>query len=106
MRRHRQSSILGEVLTLLFLPFVWAFRQRRATPEQIRQFYRSAEWKRMRYDVLARSPRCRHCGAAAADGAKMNVDHRKPLSKRWDLRLRRKNLQTLCASCNWGKGGR
>jgi 5-methylcytosine-specific restriction endonuclease McrA len=56
--------------------------------------------------VLRREPCCRHCGVSAADGARMNVDHRKPLSKRWDLRLKRRNLQTLCASCNWGKGGR
>lgn len=34
----------------------------------------------------------------------MNVDHIKPLHKRWDLRLNPRNLQTLCASCNWGKG--
>ncbi len=35
----------------------------------------------------------------------MNVDHIKPPSPRWDLRLDRRNLQTACASCNWGKGG-
>src|SRR5579862_2873892 len=29
---------------------------------------------------------------SARDGAKMNVDHIRPLSKRWDLRLKRKNL--------------
>jgi 5-methylcytosine-specific restriction endonuclease McrA len=93
-------------MTVLFLPLVWPFRQRRATPEQIKLFYRSPEWKRIRYEVLTKSPRCRHCGTSAAAGAKMNVDHKKPLSKRWDLRLKRANLQTLCASCNWGKGGR
>jgi 5-methylcytosine-specific restriction endonuclease McrA len=104
--RRAHSSILGELLTLIFLPLSCIARQRRATPEQIKLFYRSPEWKAARYDVLRREPRCRHCGASAAGGARMNVDHRKPLSKRWDLRLNRRNLQTMCASCNWGKGDR
>jgi 5-methylcytosine-specific restriction endonuclease McrA len=104
--RYRQPSALGDLLTLLFLPLVWPFRQRRATQEQIKRFYRSKEWKTIRYDVLARSPRCRHCGTSAAKGAEMRVDHRKPLHKRWDLRLKMSNLQTLCEPCNWGKGGR
>jgi hypothetical protein len=103
--RRALSSILGELLTLIFLPLSCIARQRRATPEQVRAFYRSAEWKTARFDVLRRQPRCCHCGASAADGARMNVDHRKPLSKRWDLRLNRR-MQTFCASCNWGKGGR
>jgi 5-methylcytosine-specific restriction endonuclease McrA len=47
-----------------------------------------------------------HCGRGPKDGARMNVDHIKPLSRRWDLRLTSSNLQTTCASCNWGKGGR
>jgi 5-methylcytosine-specific restriction endonuclease McrA len=102
----RRSSTLGDLITILFLPLIWPLRQRRATPEQIKRFYRSPEWKRIRYEVLADSPRCRHCGTSAAAGAKMNVDHKKTLWKRWDLRLKRTNLQTLCASCNWGKGGR
>lgn len=72
--------------------------------EEIRAFYRSEEWKKARYKQLARSSRCAACGASAKDGAHMNVDHIKPLHKYWDLRLNPKNLQTLCASCNWGKG--
>jgi 5-methylcytosine-specific restriction endonuclease McrA len=55
---------------------------------------------------LSRSPACFLCGRSARDGARMNVDHIKPLSKRWDLRLDPRNLQTACASRNWGKGGR
>lgn len=72
--------------------------------EEIRAFYHSEEWKKARYKQLARSSRCAACGASAKDGAKMNVDHIKPLHKYWDFRLNQKNLQTLCASCNWGKG--
>jgi 5-methylcytosine-specific restriction endonuclease McrA len=97
--------MLAEIITLLLAPLEALLARRRARPEQIRRFYRSAEWKRARYAVLARQPRCATCGATAQDGARMNVDHIRPLSRRWDLRLDPRNLQTLCASCNWGKGG-
>jgi len=40
------------------------------------------------------------------DGARMNVDHIKPLSYHWNLRLAPHNLQTLCATFNHGKGGK
>ena len=97
-----------EVLELLFSPIAWLIRRRRrqATRQQIKRFYQSAEWKRVRFDVLHRNPACVYCGRSARDGARMNVDHIKPLSKRWDLRLEPRNLQTTCASCHWGKGGR
>jgi 5-methylcytosine-specific restriction endonuclease McrA len=104
--------MLGELLELLFSPLVWLirkgglFQRRRAGQDEIKLFYKSADWKRARFDQLRRKPACRYCGHSAKDGAKMNVDHIKPLSKRWDLRLDRRNLQTACASCNWGKGGR
>lgn len=35
---------------------------------------------------------------------KIVVDHIKPLSKFWHLRLERSNLQVLCDECNMGKG--
>jgi 5-methylcytosine-specific restriction endonuclease McrA len=97
--------MLAELITLLLSPITLLLRRRRATPEEIRRFYRSAEWKRARYEALCRSPACVACGRSAADGAKMNVDHIKPLSQRWDLRFVQSNLQTMCAACNWGKGG-
>lgn len=56
-----------------------------------------------RYDALIRNPSCMVCGASARSGARMNVDHINPLSRRWDFRVSARNLQTLCASCNWGK---
>lgn len=75
------------------------------TKEEIKAFYKSEEWKKARYRQLVRSSTCAACGASAKkDGAKMNVDHIKPLHKYWDLRLSPKNLQTLCSACNWGKG--
>lgn len=74
------------------------------TKEEIREFYKSEAWKKARYKALARSSRCAACGVSAKEGARMNVDHIKPLHKYWDLRLSSKNLQVLCAQCNWGKG--
>lgn len=98
--------MLAELFDLLLAPLERAIRRRQGRPEEIKRFYRSVEWKRARYEVLTRNPRCSICGRSAKDGAKMQVDHIKPLSKRWDLRLDRRNLQTACAACNWGKGGR
>jgi 5-methylcytosine-specific restriction endonuclease McrA len=71
------------------------------------KFYRSPEWKQLRYMILVqRGARCECCGASAKDGAKMNVDHVEPISKAWERRLDPTNLQILCGSCNQGKGGR
>jgi 5-methylcytosine-specific restriction endonuclease McrA len=102
--------MLSEVFDLVLRPVEWGIASTARTRtwpsrEEIRAFYRSQEWKRARYEQLTRSCRCAACGASAKDGARMNVDHVKPLHKRWDLRLSPGNLQTLCASCNWGKGG-
>jgi len=101
--------MLGELLNLLLLPFSLLLRHvsgdRRAAPDEIKRFYRSVEWKRLRYAHLSRSPACLACGRSAQDGARMNVDHIKPLHAHWHLRLAPSNLQTLCALCNHGKGG-
>ena len=69
--------------------------------------YRTEEWKRLRYDVLkASNGRCCLCGASAHDGVRLNVDHINPISTHPHLALTKSNLQVLCSSCNWGKGGR
>jgi 5-methylcytosine-specific restriction protein A len=102
--------MLGEVLALLLSPLVWLFggvvRSRRPSPEEVSRFYRSVEWKRVRYTQLEKEPACHLCEASAKSGARMNVDHVRPLHRHWHRRLDLSNLQTLCASCNWGKGGR
>jgi hypothetical protein len=63
--RKQRSSVFVDVLTLLFLPVAWlarlAFGRRRAGQEEIRRFYRSAEWKRPRYALLERAPNCKLC---------------------------------------------
>jgi 5-methylcytosine-specific restriction endonuclease McrA len=79
---------------------------RKARPrERIKAFYNSWQWKRLRYRVLKERGRtCECCKATAADGAKIVVDHIKPVRHFWDLRLDPKNLQVLCDGCNRGKG--
>lgn len=74
-------------------------------------FYKSWEWRTLRMEVLKEHGRaCQCCGAepgmkdASGDPVRICVDHIKPLSKFWELRLDRKNLQVLCDECNQGKG--
>lgn len=75
------------------------------------EFYKSWEWRTLRMEVLKEHGRaCQCCGAepgmktAAGEPVRICVDHIKPLSKFWHLRLERKNLQVLCDECNQGKG--
>lgn len=74
-------------------------------------FYGTWEWRRTRYEVLQKyGSRCMVCGAGRSDTdmdgnpVRICVDHIKPLSKYWHLRLDHDNLQVLCAECNQGKG--
>lgn len=76
-----------------------------------KSFYASWEWRTLRMEVLKTfGHRCQSCGAAAGDmtvggtPVKIVVDHIKPLSQFWHLRLDRSNLQVLCDECNMGKG--
>lgn len=79
-------------------------RVKKSTPQP--PFYRSAAWKRIRYQALKRAHgHCQCCGAGPEHGAVLNVDHIKPLSRFPELGLDLNNLQVLCASCNRGKGG-
>ena len=77
---------------------------------KIPAFYRSARWRRLRYDVLKeRGRRCEACGRTPAfglDGIVINVDHIKPRRKYPRLAYEKSNLQVLCNECNHGKGNR
>jgi len=69
------------------------------------EFYKSWEWTTLRMKILKRYGRvCMCCGAVPGFGVVLNVDHIKPLSKYWELRLDPDNLQVLCHPCNKGKG--
>jgi len=71
----------------------------------IKSFYNSWQWKRLRYAFLKDKERkCQCCGASPETGAKIVVDHIKPIRHFWSLRLDPKNLQIACDDCNRGKG--
>jgi len=59
----------------------------------------------LRFAVLRRDGhRCVYCGASAISGAKLEVDHREPVSLGGGNHL--SNLVTACRPCNQGKGNR
>lgn len=70
-----------------------------------KEFYASREWQQLRYEALKlHGGRCQCCGASAATGAVLHVDHIKPRYHFPDLELKLSNLQVLCEACNLGKG--
>lgn len=73
-----------------------------------RDFYNSREWRELRFEILLRDKRtCLCCGARGGEnGVVLHVDHIKPLSKFWELRANKDNLQTLCEECNLGKSNK
>ena len=80
-------------------------REQRSTTEYLRRRERSLMTPKLRTDVLRRDgSRCRMCGASAADGATLHIDHIVPVSH--GGRTIPDNLQTLCQSCNLGKSNR
>lgn len=67
-------------------------------------FYRTQEWRNLRFEVLAESNRrCLLCGSSPESGIKLHVDHIKPRSLFPELALEKSNLQVLCEDCNLGK---
>lgn len=85
----------------------------RVSVEECNQFYKTWDWKRARMDALQRyGAICMCCGAKRGDttpqgeSVRIVVDHIKPISKYWYLRLDSENLQILCDECNMGKGSR
>ena len=73
--------------------------------DEIKAFYQSYEWRRVRYEILQHyGRRCMCCGATGDQGVYIHVDHIKPLRFNWEFRLDKQNLQVLCEVCNHGKG--
>lgn len=83
-------------------------KDRRTVPtdEQIRDFYKSYQWRRLRYETIKRwGGLCQCCGArGGAGGKRLQGDHIKSLRYYWELRLDPDNIQVLCDECNHGKG--
>lgn len=70
-------------------------------------FYETDEWRSVRYRALKlHGGRCQCCGAGAAQGKILHVDHIKPRSKFPELALTLENLQVLCEDCNLGKSNK
>jgi len=66
---------------------------------------RRAVSPRTRHQVFERDNfRCRDCGASAATGATLELDHTIPVSKGGSNEIG--NLRTLCSDCNRGKSDR
>jgi hypothetical protein len=85
--------------------FAQASRARQSTTAALRQRERSLMTSGLRVTILKRDAyRCRMCGASAADGAVLHIDHITPVSH--DGLTVPENLQTLCQSCNLGKSNR
>lgn len=75
------------------------------------EFYLSWDWRTLRKQVLNEfGSVCQCCGATpqhkdiSGRPVRIVVDHIKPLSRYWHLRLERSNLQVLCDECNQGAG--
>jgi len=70
--------------------------------EETSRYQRAIMSDSLRYDIMLRDGfRCTICGASAADGVTLHVDHIVPVSK--GGRTEMSNLRTLCDRCNLGK---
>lgn len=70
-------------------------------------FYRSNEWKQLRYRVLKKyGSSCMLCNVSAKSGVQIHVDHIKPRSLYPELAFNFDNLQVLCSMCNEGKSNK
>jgi 5-methylcytosine-specific restriction endonuclease McrA len=68
-------------------------------------FLSTYEWRITRMKALKKhGAKCQCCGASAATGSVIHVDHIKPRRIYPELALDVNNLQILCHECNHGKG--
>lgn len=92
---------------VLFEQFRREQAQRQQAAKEAETFYRSREWRRLRYRAFQRyGNKCCVCGRGASDGMVMHVDHIKPRSLYPHLALDIANLQIMCNECNVSKGNR
>ena len=80
-------------------------KERQQARDSTRQAERAKMSESLRYEILRRDKgRCCLCGASAKDGAKLHVDHIRPIAK--GGKTEPSNLRTLCDRCNLGKGAK
>lgn len=86
------------------LPLDFGFALDRTPFLNRKEFYKTDEWRYLRYLTLMESGgKCQCCGQRPSSGNPLQVDHIKPRS-RWPwLQLDPNNLQVLCRDCNLGK---
>lgn len=115
VNEHVQYDFDGRIKTVEFLRKIhWELKRKgliHQTFENRRKgskavgFYKSFEWRDLRYQVLQHyGRRCMCCGRTPdKHGVVLHVDHIKPKSKYPELALEFDNLQVLCEDCNIGK---
>lgn len=70
------------------------------------EFFKSSDWKRLRFEAFAKHGRQCLCCGARPPSVILHVDHIKPRFNYPELALKLDNLQILCEDCNMGKGAR
>jgi len=65
------------------------------------KFYNSKEWKQVRELVMSQhAGLCKQCSENDIDTKADVVDHKIPLARSWEDRIKRSNLQPLCHNCH------
>lgn len=68
----------------------------------IKAFYNSAAWERLRQEVLEEQHHeCQLCKAKGLFSPADTVHHKEAVRKRPDLALTKRNLQALCNQCHY-----
>lgn len=85
-----------------------AYTRRNRNRDQFpRKVYGSAEWQRLRKEVVDDAVVCHWCGAT---NEKLTADHIRPVSQYRELAYDRENLVAACRSCqtkrSWESGAR
>ena len=68
--------------------------------QNMREFYISTEWRKLRQLKLQKNPMCEICFAEGRASEAVIVDHILPAREYPDRRLDIENLQSVCMSCH------
>ena len=70
------------------------------TDKQVKAFYNSMAWLRLRQVKLSLNPLCEACQMSGIITSATDVHHMRPVRLFWDDRFDLKYLLSLCASCH------